>query len=57
VLRLINTGVQIHVGEIGIFGMQLVDKFEIVSMCALVDLTLEGLCNSRHCDQPDWFMG
>jgi len=55
--RLINTGIQILVGEIRIDGGQPVDEFEIGSICHLVDDSLEGLFDSGHCDPQDWFMG
>jgi len=57
VFGLVNAGVQILVGEIRIFGVQQVDQFEIGSMCHLINDSLEGLCNSGHCDYQDWFMG
>jgi len=44
-------------GEICIFGVQLVDVFEISSMCHLVDDSLEGLCHPKHCDLQHWYMG
>ena len=56
-VRLVNTGVQIIVGEIRIFGVQQVDQFEIGSMCHLVDDSRESLCYSGHCDYQDSFMG
>jgi len=56
VFRLINTIIQILVGEICIFGIQLVDESQIGSMCHLVDDSLECLCHSGHCDHHDWFM-
>jgi len=31
--------------------------FEIGAMCHLLNDSLEGLCNSGHCDYQDWFMG
>jgi len=57
VFQLIKAAVQILMGVIPIFGVQQVDKFEIGSMCHLVDDSLEGLCHSRHCDHHGWFMG
>jgi len=57
VIRLINTAVQILVGEIGIFSMQHVDQFEIGSLCHLVNDNLDGLCHFRRCDHKDWFKG
>jgi len=40
VFRLINTGVPILVGEIGIFGVQPVDEFEIGSVCHESSMTV-----------------
>jgi len=57
VFWLINTGVQILVGEIGIFRMQQVYEFEFGSNCYLVNDTPECLYHSRHCDHQDWFQG
>jgi hypothetical protein len=57
VFRLINTGIQILVGEICIFSVQQADLFEFGSMCHLVDDSLKGLCHSGHCDHQDWFKG
>ena len=57
VFWLVNTGVQILMGEICIFGEQQVDKFEISSMCHLVHNTCEGLRHSRHCYHQDSLMG
>jgi len=57
VLRLVDAGVQILVGEIRIFGVQQVDEFEIGSMCHHVNDSLESFCHSGHCDYQDWFMG
>ena len=57
VFWLVNTGVQILVGEIHIFGVQQVDNFLIGSMCHLVDNTFEGLSHSGHCHDQNWFKG
>jgi len=57
VFWLMNTGVQIFVGEIPILGLQHVDKFEIGSMCHLVDNTFEGLSHSRHCNHQNGLKG
>jgi len=57
VFRLVNTGVEILVGEIRIFGVQQVDQFEFGSMCHLVDDGLKGLCHSGHGNHQDWFKG
>jgi hypothetical protein len=55
--RLIDTGVQILLGEIWIVGEQLVDKFEFGSMCHLIDDYIKGPYHSGHCDHQDWFIG
>jgi hypothetical protein len=55
VFGLVNTGVQILVREIRIFRVQQVNEFEISSICHLVDVTLERLCNTGHCYHQDWF--
>jgi hypothetical protein len=55
--RLVNGGVQILVGEIRMFSLELVDQVEIGSMCRLVNDSLVGLCNYRHCEYHDWFIG
>jgi len=57
VLRLINPGVHIVMGEIRIFGLQRLDLFEFGSMCDLVDDGLEGLCHSGHGNHENWFKG
>jgi len=57
VFRLINTGVQLLMGEIRIFGVQQVDEFEIGSMCHLIDNSFERLCHSEHCHHKDRFKG
>jgi len=43
IFMLVNTGVQILVGEIRIFGLEYVDQFEIGSMCHLIDDTSDSL--------------
>ena len=55
VFRLINTGVQILIGDICIFGVQQIDEFEIGSMCHLINDSLERLCHSRHYHHKDRF--
>jgi len=50
VFQLINTGVQILMGEFPIFSVKQVDQFEIGSMCHLVDDSLQGLCHSALCN-------
>jgi len=57
VFVLINTAVQILVGEICIFDMLQINQFEISSMCHLIDDSPEGLCHCRHCTHHDWFKG
>jgi len=57
VLWRINTGVEILVGEIHIFGVQHVPESEISCMCHLFDDSLEGLSDSGHCNHQDWFGG
>jgi len=57
VFRLINTGIQILVCEIRIFGVQQDDKFEIGAMCHLINDSLEGLCHYGHCNHHEWLMG
>jgi hypothetical protein len=57
VFRYVDAGVQILVGNIRIFGVQQVEKFEIGSMCHLVDGSLEGFYHPSHCDYQDWVMG
>jgi hypothetical protein len=57
VFGLVNTGVQILVGKIRIFGVQRIDKFDIGSMCHVIKNTFEGLSHSKHCYHRDWFRG
>jgi hypothetical protein len=57
VFGIINTGVEILVGEMPILRLQKVLDFEIGLMCHLVDVSLEGVCHSRHCNYHDWLMG
>ena len=47
--------VQILVSEIWIFCVHQDNEVEIGSICHLINDTLEGLCNSEHCDHHDWF--
>ena len=57
VFQLVNTSVQILMGEIRIFGVQYVDDFEIDFMCHVVDDTFAGLSHLGHSYYHDWFKG
>jgi len=57
VFQLVNTDVQILMGEIGIFGKQQVHRFEIGSMPHLINESLDCLFHSGSCNHQDWFRG
>jgi len=57
VIRLINPGVQLLLGKIGVRRVQQVEEFQICSICHLINDSLEGLCHSGHCNYQGWFKG
>ena len=54
---LVNTAIQIVMGEIHIFCYQQDHQIEICPICHLVSATIECLCHSRYCGFHGWFLG
>jgi len=55
--RFVNTGVQILIGEIDIFGVEQVNEFKIVSIYHFINNNCDNLCHSRHYGHQGYFMG
>lgn len=53
VFRFLNTSAGMLLCENQILPIVQVYKFDISPICHPINLTLEGLCHSVHCNHPD----